>query len=1242
MHLRSLQRAGSLAIVLVFVLSLLPLPLAASTTDAVQTIPSATYSEPFDVDTNWATVPAGGSMTSYGTKTYSNASHPEVQFQADLGLRQTSATQDGFPAIHSGTYSWRLQNAANALWKATVTTGGVGTFSLWVRRWDNTPDPNYVVEYSIDNGTNWTSVQTINNAWLVTSDWKQVSGTINAPNTSGSADDIIIRVRYVTGERLMVDDFEMTDYAGTPVETAPSVASVSPANSATNVALNATVTATFNENVAFNSTVEINCSVSGVQTVTPTGGPATWTLPHTDFQYNETCTVTIDATDVSDVDTNDPPDNMAAAYIWSFSTPASDPCIASFTPIYTIQGSGATAAVTGAVTTQGVVVGDYELPAGSNQIRGFYLQDPAGDGDPATSDGIFVYNGGVDTVSIGQVVRVAGTAAEFSGQTQISTPTVTQCGATGSVTPVNVNLPLTAADDLEKYEGMLVKFPQTLYVTEHYLLGRFGEVMLSSGGRLKQPTNVAAPGAPALALQAANNLNYIIADDEINNQNPDPIKFGRGGNTLTASNTLRGADTVTNLTGVLVYDWAGNSVSPSAYRIRPISAMLGGAPNFAAANARPVAPGLPGNIRVAGANLLNYFNTFGTGACTGGVGGSATDCRGADNITEFDRQWPKTVQNLVRGGADVLAIMEMENDGYGASSAIQHIVDKLNAATAPGTYAFINPDTVNGTNSLGVDAIKVGMIYKPAKVTPVGVTSVLNSTAFVNGGDSAARNRPALAQAFEDTVWGERFIVVANHLKSKGSACDAADAGDGQGNCSIVRTNAANTLTTWLATNPTGTGDPDVLIMGDLNSYAQEDPITAIKSAGYKNLIEDRLGQDAYSYVFDGQWGYLDHALGTNALDPQVLGVEEWHINADEPSVLDYNTDFKSAGQIASLYAADEFRTSDHDPVLVGLGLYPDMGDLAAGYGAAWHTGQGNPWRLGTTWTGEATPGTDTDDGVTRNYAQSWNDGTGEVTVTVTGPAGQYACLNAWLDYSDGSVTANVVESPNGAFDANEHVVNNLPLQAGVNQAVTWPLEAGVIDVNAQYNMRFRLVPDPNNDGACGDVTLRSPLGGAQPTGRADGGEIEDYTFDPGPLAVMLASFGAEQQGGVVMVSWETSTELNNRGFNLYRSTSPSLLGQPLNSVLIPSQAQGSNTGFVYTWQDQSDLVVGTTYYYSLVDVNLNGATTLHGPVSVTIVQPTAVTLSSLQASPMTSLFPLALALAGLAALLGVVWMLRR
>jgi predicted extracellular nuclease len=605
-------------------------------------------------------------------------------------------------------------------------------------------------------------------------------------------------------------------------------------------------------------------------------------------------------------------------------TPVPVACSAPDTPINQVQGNGATTPISGTVVTiQGVVIGDYEGP--SPNLRGFYLQEIAQvDADPLTSEGVFVFNGNANSVSLGQVVQVTGAATEFQEQTQIGSVTAIEvCGTTATVAPVDVVMPFPSADYLERYEGMLVRFPQTLYVTEHFQLGRFGQVVMSADARLRQPTDVVDPGPAALALQADNNLKRIIVDDELNNQNPDPIRFGRGGAPLSAGNTLRGGDTATGIVGVLTYTWAGNPASGNAYRLRPINALGGGVPTFVAANPRPDLPrNVGGDLRVAAFNVLNYFNTFGAGACRGGVGGAPTDCRGAENTTEFERQNAKLLQALLRLDADVFGLMEIENDGYGPTSALAELVSRLNAATAPGTYAFIDVDTATAqTNALGTDAIKVAIIYKPAVVEPVGQTAALNSVAFVNGGDGAPRNRPALAQTFRHRATGEDVTVVVNHFKSKGSPCDAPDAGDGSGNCNIVRRNAAQALVTWLAGDPTGRGDPDILIIGDLNSYAQEEPIDVLRDAGYTDLARTFIGAEAYSYVFNGQWGTLDYALASPAALAKVSGVTEYHINADEPSVLDYNTNFKSAGQVSSLFAPDQYRTSDHDPILVGLNL---------------------------------------------------------------------------------------------------------------------------------------------------------------------------------------------------------------------------------------------------------------------------------------------------------------------------------
>ena len=614
--------------------------------------------------------------------------------------------------------------------------------------------------------------------------------------------------------------------------------------------------------------------------------------------------------------------------------PVDSSCDGLYTPAYTIQGSGSSAAITGTVTTQGVAVGDFE---GSSGLQGFYLQDASGDSDPATSDGIFVFTGSADTVSAGQRVRVTGYARERFDQTTLNgsnsnasavpATDIVSCGA-GSVTATDVTLPFATADDSERYEGMLVRLPQSLVISEYFNYDRFGEVVLAlpltGESRAFTPTSIVEPGAPARARALTNSSSRITLDDGLDTQNPSSLRHPNGA-AFSLTNRFRGGDIVQNTVGVLGYDFG-------LYRIEPT-----GPADYAAVNARPAVPEtIGGGVRVASMNTHNFFLTLDhptahplDDKCGPGQN---VECRGADSDQplEFSRQRDKLLAALAGLNADVIGLGELENTtGVDPlDDPTNGIVAGLDALLGSGTYASID------TGTIGTDAIRVGLIYKPDVVTPAGGFELLTTADDPRFIDRL--NRPALAQTFDVVGTGARFTVVVNHFKSKGSGCSAVgdpDAGDGQGNCNLTRTAAAQALVDWLATDPTGSGDEDFLIIGDLNSYAQEDPIDAVRagsddSAGtsddYRNLIAQVQGTYAYSYVFDGQAGYLDHSLASSHLADQVADATLWHINTDEPDLLDYDTSFKPAAQDA-LYESNAYRSSDHDAVLVGLDLCGDV-----------------------------------------------------------------------------------------------------------------------------------------------------------------------------------------------------------------------------------------------------------------------------------------------------------------------------
>lgn len=554
------------------------------------------------------------------------------------------------------------------------------------------------------------------------------------------------------------------------------------------------------------------------------------------------------------------------------------------------------------VTVEAVVIAEYTAGLG-----GVFLQEEQQDrdGDPMSSEGLFVQiDGARPKVVRGDVVRVTGMVAEV-GDDNSTLTTLTElselrvCGHLDELPqPALVEEAPLVADDWEAHEGMRVTIePAAVLIGNYNLLAR-GELLVSLGGRQWVPTELHPPGALARELEDNNSRARLLLDDgSVSAESPERIPYLALQPSTDAP--YRVGTQLTGLTGVLderlgVYRLHLTDRLSAVQAMRPESA-----------------PEITGKLRVATFNVLNFFNGDGKGA------GFPTE-RGASNPEELTRQRAKILSALKAMDADLYALVEVENDGYGKGSAIEELTLRLNQARGRrGEYEYIRAPG----ERLGEGVISVGILYRPKKLKPVGPSAVPDSPAF---GD---KSRMPLAQTFEEVrKQGGRFTVVVNHWKSKGG-CEKADPanqdrGDGQGCWNGVRVEAARALADWLSTDPTASGDPDLLVLGDFNAHSQEDPIRLLGEAGYVQLGNEQ-GRSHHSFVYSGQSGSLDHALASVSLAAQTESAAVWHINSDEMPDFDYNREGKSKALEARLFRSDPFRSSDHDPMLVGFDLSP-------------------------------------------------------------------------------------------------------------------------------------------------------------------------------------------------------------------------------------------------------------------------------------------------------------------------------
>ena len=253
-------------------------------------------------------------------------------------------------------------------------------------------------------------------------------------------------------------------------------------------------------------------------------------------------------------------------------------------------------------------------------------------------------------------------------------------------------------------------------IIEQFQLDRFNEIRLTAANeRPRQFTQENAPDATLFPLFLERiAATQIVYDDGLNFQN-ELVSLLDGFENYNEATAPRMGDTVNNLTGVLDYKWAGNSASNATWRIRSHQE---GSNTFVSANPRPAAPeDIDGTLKIASANVLNFFTTLDVSGALTAVG---QDPRGADDLSpftslepsaEFDRQLVKMVNGLAALDADIIGLIEIENDfdaTNDGSTAIEVLVNAINAVVED-DYDYVFP----GQQFVGTDAIAVGYNLSP-------------------------------------------------------------------------------------------------------------------------------------------------------------------------------------------------------------------------------------------------------------------------------------------------------------------------------------------------------------------------------------------------------------------------------------------------------------------------------------------------------------------------------------------------
>jgi hypothetical protein len=696
-------------------------------------------------------------------------------------------------------------------------------------------------------------------------------------------------------------------------DSAPSVASTTPANGATDVALNANVSITFSEPVNVSgSWYSISCGSSGAHTAAVSGGPTTFTLnPDSDFATAETCTVTVFAANVADQDTTDPPDTMTANYVFSFTTVA--PPVA----IHEIQGASHRSPLVGLNVSQ--VPGIVTL----KRTNGFYMQDPTPDADDATSEGIFVFTSSAPTsVNAGDAVKVNGQVSEFRAggassanltTTELITPTVTVistgnplpaatiAGTGGRVPPSDV-IEDDASGDVET-SGVFDPAVDGLDFWE------------SMEGMRVQLNNAVAVGPTNSFGETP-----VVGDDGANAS----VRTGRGGLVVRPNDfnpeRLVLDDVIVAVPAANVGDHYGSSVSGVIdYNFGLFLLEVMTSPTVTHDGVTPESTSPAGTSQVAVATF-NFENLD-----------------PSDPPEKFARLAGILVDNLK--SPDIVSGEEVQDDNgptdngvVSADATLDELVAAIQAAGGPTyDYRYINPvnDQDGGEPGGNIRQVflfrtdrGVSFVDRPGG-TSTAPTTVVNGPSGPELSFSPGRIDPANSAfttsrkplAGEFFFNGHHLFVIANHFNSKGG--DQPLMGHFQPptrSSETQRHNQAQVVHDFVASILSADVDASVVVDGDLNDFEFSDTVSILKTAGLDDLIETLPQNERYSYVFEGNSQTLDHILMSDSLVAQPFVYDVVHVNSEfadqasdhEPSVARITLNAPPTASAGGPYAVSE------------------------------------------------------------------------------------------------------------------------------------------------------------------------------------------------------------------------------------------------------------------------------------------------------------------------------------------------